>query len=120
VTPSRSAARLMLPARETSTKASIWFRSIGRQSIVASVLLMHRGLTIGHSDIGEDEMKQAQPSMGSMRIGGLPRLDGGARQRRLRWRRWQLVAQDEPDRLTSAELSECTCPDLCQRDHDHD
>jgi hypothetical protein len=66
-------------------------------------------------------MKQtAQASMGSMRVGNLGRLDGGARQRRLRWRRWQLVTRDEPDVLTSAELSECTCPDLCQRDHDHD
>jgi hypothetical protein len=68
-----------------------------------------------------DEMKQAaQASTGFMRVGILARLDSGARQRRLRWRRWQLAAQDEPDRLTSAELSECTCPDLCQRDHDHD
>jgi hypothetical protein len=66
-------------------------------------------------------MKQAaQASTDFMRVGSFARLDSGARQRRLRWRRWQLVAQNEPERLTSAELSESTCPDLCQRDHDHD
>ena len=41
-------------------------------------------------------------------------------QRRLRWRRWRVRRAPEPELLTSAELSECTCPDLCQRDHGND
>jgi len=40
--------------------------------------------------------------------------------RRLHWRRWHAAAASEPEILTSAELSECTCPDLCHRDHQND
>ena len=41
--------------------------------------------------------------------------------RRLHWRRWHVAAApSEPEVLTSAELSECTCPDLCHRDHQND
>jgi hypothetical protein len=59
-----------------------------------------------------------QPMRGpAMSVGS---VDGGASKRRLRWRRWRVATIEEPERLTSAELSECTCPDLCQRDHDHD
>jgi hypothetical protein len=65
-------------------------------------------------------MKQTLEFARPMRAGGARVQDGGARQRRLRWRRWRLPEADKPERLTSAELSECTCPDLCQRDHDHD
>ncbi len=45
---------------------------------------------------------------------------GGRLQRHLRWRRWRISAPDEPELLTSAELSECCCPDLCNRDHGND
>ncbi len=41
-------------------------------------------------------------------------------QRRLRWRRWRVSMPDQPELLTSAELSECACPDLCHRDHGND
>ncbi len=30
------------------------------------------------------------------------------------------AAQREPVVLTTAELSECTCPDFCERDHELD
>lgn len=65
-------------------------------------------------------MKQSLGFTRPIRAGGAHVQDGAARQRRLRWRRWRLPEIDQPERLTSAELSECTCPDLCQRDHDHD
>ena len=41
-------------------------------------------------------------------------------QRRVRWRVWRISRSDRPEVLTSAELSECCCPDLCHRDHDND
>jgi len=39
---------------------------------------------------------------------------------RLNWRTWRAAQPEEREVLTSAELSECTCPDICQRDHDTD
>jgi hypothetical protein len=39
---------------------------------------------------------------------------------RLNWRTWRTMAPEEQELLTSAELSECTCPDICHRDHDTD
>jgi hypothetical protein len=39
---------------------------------------------------------------------------------RLNWRTWRAARPEEQELLTSAELSECTCPDICHRDHDTD
>jgi hypothetical protein len=39
---------------------------------------------------------------------------------RLSWRTWRAARPEEQELLTSAELSECTCPEICQRDHDTD
>ncbi len=36
------------------------------------------------------------------------------------WQTWGLPEADEPALLTHAELSECRCPDLCDRDHQND
>jgi hypothetical protein len=33
------------------------------------------------------------------------------------WMLWRTDAPAEPDVLTVAELAECCCPDLCDRDH---
>ena len=33
------------------------------------------------------------------------------------WLLWRSEAPAETDVLTVAELSECSCPDLCDRDH---
>ena len=33
------------------------------------------------------------------------------------WLLWRPDAPVEPDVLTVAELTECRCPDLCDRDH---
>ena len=33
------------------------------------------------------------------------------------WLLWSVETPAEPEVLTSAELSECGCPDLCDRDH---
>ncbi len=49
-----------------------------------------------------------------------PRPSMAMLQRNLRWRRWRVNRPHEPELLTSAELAECTCPDLCQRDHGND
>jgi hypothetical protein len=38
----------------------------------------------------------------------------------LSWRTWRSGWPEEQELLTSAELSECTCPDICHRDHDTD
>ena len=43
-----------------------------------------------------------------------------ALRQRLNWRTWRAAQPEEPEVLTSAELSECTCPDICHRDHDTD
>jgi hypothetical protein len=37
-----------------------------------------------------------------------------------RWRSWRLTSPEEPEVLTSAELSECACPEICHRDHERD
>jgi hypothetical protein len=36
------------------------------------------------------------------------------------WLLWRADAPAEPQILTVAELAECACPDLCDRDHDND
>lgn len=36
------------------------------------------------------------------------------------WLLWRPGAPAEPHLLTVAELSECRCPDLCDRDHDNE
>lgn len=33
------------------------------------------------------------------------------------WLQWRPDTPAEPDVLTVAELTECRCPDLCDRDH---
>jgi hypothetical protein len=38
----------------------------------------------------------------------------------LNWRTWRSAQPEDQELLTSAELSECTCPEICQRDHDTD
>jgi hypothetical protein len=33
------------------------------------------------------------------------------------WLQWRPELPEEPRRLTVAELAECLCPDICDRDH---
>jgi hypothetical protein len=33
------------------------------------------------------------------------------------WLHWRLATESEPQVLTVAELADCHCPDLCDRDH---
>lgn len=33
------------------------------------------------------------------------------------WLQWRPELPEEPRRLTVADLAECICPDLCNRDH---
>ena len=33
------------------------------------------------------------------------------------WIQWRTDLPEQPERLTVAELAECHCPDLCDRDH---
>ena len=33
------------------------------------------------------------------------------------WLQWRSELPEEPQQLTVAELAECLCPDLCDRDH---
>ena len=35
----------------------------------------------------------------------------------LAWIAWRSDVPSQPDRLSVAELAECRCPDLCDRDH---
>ena len=56
----------------------------------------------------------------AMPVNEAPRRSLAVLQRQLRWRRWRVRRPQEPELLTSAELAECTCPDLCQRDHGND
>jgi hypothetical protein len=36
------------------------------------------------------------------------------------WLLWRTDVPAGPERLTVAELAECRCPDLCDRDHDNE
>lgn len=36
------------------------------------------------------------------------------------WLAWRLESPVEPRILTVAELAECVCPELCNRDHDNE
>lgn len=36
------------------------------------------------------------------------------------WLLWRPESPLEPELLTVAELAECRCPDLCDRDHDNE
>jgi hypothetical protein len=36
------------------------------------------------------------------------------------WLQWRPELPEETQRLTVAELAECVCPDLCDRDHQND
>ena len=56
----------------------------------------------------------------AMPVSDPPRRSIAVLQHHLRWRRWRLSRPAEPELLTSAELAECTCPELCLRDHGND
>ncbi len=36
------------------------------------------------------------------------------------WLLWRLELPEQPSPLTVADLAECLCPDLCNRDHDNE
>ncbi len=36
------------------------------------------------------------------------------------WVQWRSELPEEPLRLTVAELAECLCPDICDRDHSNE
>jgi hypothetical protein len=36
------------------------------------------------------------------------------------WLQWKPELPEEPQLLTVAELAECICPDLCNRDHQNE
>jgi hypothetical protein len=36
------------------------------------------------------------------------------------WLQWRPERPEEPRRLTVAELAECLCPDICDRDHSNE
>jgi hypothetical protein len=36
------------------------------------------------------------------------------------WLQWRPDLPEEPRRLTVAELAECLCPDICDRDHSNE
>jgi hypothetical protein len=36
------------------------------------------------------------------------------------WLQWRPEVPEEPRRLTVAELAECLCPDICDRDHSNE
>ncbi len=36
------------------------------------------------------------------------------------WMLWRVERPEEPAQLSVAELTECLCPDLCNRDHDNE
>lgn len=36
------------------------------------------------------------------------------------WLLWRPETSPQPETLTVAELAECHCPDLCDRDHDNE
>lgn len=53
----------------------------------------------------------------------LPQLRSSARQadRADAWLQWRPeLPEQETQRLTVAELAECRCPDLCDRDHQNE
>ncbi len=45
------------------------------------------------------------------------RAEGRLSTRANPWALWRLDVPREPEMLTVAELAECRCPDLCDRDH---
>lgn len=59
----------------------------------------------------------------SVRVGGMMITDTTLSARRTHaapeaaWIQWRTDLPEEPERLTVAELAECHCPDLCDRDH---
>jgi hypothetical protein len=54
------------------------------------------------------------------RVRPSPRESSRRRDRADSWLQWKLEAPAEPARLTVAELAECRCPDLCDRDHQNE
>jgi len=45
------------------------------------------------------------------------RSEGSSESRTNPWLRWRPKRPARPHVLSVAELAECTCPDLCDRDH---
>jgi hypothetical protein len=58
----------------------------------------------------------SQPRSGSPTATSESRLDSKAA-RMNPWLRWRPEGPSRPQVLSVAELAECTCPDLCDRDH---
>jgi hypothetical protein len=56
-------------------------------------------------------MYTTPPTPTRLRAGAAPAADGDP------WLLWRSDAPAESDVLTVAELAECSCPDLCDRDH---
>lgn len=52
----------------------------------------------------------------------LPQTRSSARQAEWAnsWLQWRPELPEETQRLTVAELAECVCPDLCDRDHQNE
>ena len=52
----------------------------------------------------------------------LPQTRSSARQAEWAnsWLQWRPELPEEPQKLTVAELAECRCPDLCDRDHSNE
>lgn len=52
----------------------------------------------------------------------LPQMRSSARQAEWAnsWLQWRPELPEETQRLTVAELAECICPDLCDRDHQNE
>jgi len=52
----------------------------------------------------------------------LPQMRSSARQADWAnsWLQWRPELPEETQRLTVAELAECVCPDLCDRDHQNE
>jgi hypothetical protein len=52
----------------------------------------------------------------------LPKMRSSASQadRANAWLQWRPELPEETHRLTVAELAECRCPDLCDRDHQNE
>lgn len=52
----------------------------------------------------------------------LPQMGSSARQAEWAnsWLQWRRELPEETQRLTVAELAECVCPDLCDRDHQNE
>ena len=110
-----SAARLIVPSRATATNASSYWAWM---AACVSAMLM---VPIGRIALTDDTRT---PQAGSMMtttpylittpgpMSAVPPAD------RNPWLLWRPKTPAEPQRLTVAELADCSCPELCDRDHD--